>query len=498
MSEHQISIADAKANLLYCAAFLAENIKSADGHSEAMKEIVPRFLEKGEVDLAAGLADTVEDPFSRDLFLTQVAEKCSAIDDDEYAFQLIEAIEDYGNQLRAREKVALQKAYKNDLEKAFEIAEELEHPDDVFSEVALREALRGDFSDALETLEEIEFPYAKVSALQNIALVYIKNGEKENAVKLFEDAKKTAEDIEFDIEKIRALVEIGNNLLHINEKGKAIETFDKVKSLAENLDNIHRDSFLADAALGFLQAGSLDLADRSLDLVGDKTQMIAALLGFSQYFHTNNEETEAQETLEEAYAILKSQKDKETRDSRVRFRQWMAIAMTFANYEKDERALEIATEITEETTQMSALAQIAKIFASKGKDDFAEQAVKAIGDEANKMFAFIGISDAKAEAELKEDALKYLNEAYFHAGLVDRTALRSDAYNDLAKRFAAFDDKEKAREICAENLEIIPQIKDESVRAVNFAKLADVFDEAEFELNDAEKDNLEVLLAKMQ
>ncbi len=57
MSEHQINIEDANSDLLACAAFLAESIKSSDGHAEAMKEIVPRYLAKGDVDIAAGLAD---------------------------------------------------------------------------------------------------------------------------------------------------------------------------------------------------------------------------------------------------------------------------------------------------------------------------------------------------------------------------------------------------------------------------------------------------------
>nr|MDQ3042587.1 hypothetical protein [Acidobacteriota bacterium] len=120
--EHQISIEEAKGNLLACAAFLAENIKSSDGHSEAMKEIIPRYLEKDAVDLSAELADTVSDPFTRDRLLMLVAEKCAAIDDDEYAFQLIEAIEDYGTQAQAREHIALQKSAKGDYAKALEIA----------------------------------------------------------------------------------------------------------------------------------------------------------------------------------------------------------------------------------------------------------------------------------------------------------------------------------------------------------------------------------------
>ena len=498
MSEHQISFAEASENLLNCAAYLAETIKSSDGHAEAMKEIVPRFLAKDNVDLAAGLADGVEDPFMRDLLLTQVAEKCAVLDDDEYAFQLVEAMEDFGNQIRAREKVALTKAAKGDLEKAFEIAETLEHPDDVFAEVAVREAMRGDDADALETVEEIEFPYTKVTALQNIAGVFLKNDDKTKAIKCLEDAKIVAHDIEFVEEQIRAFIEIANNFIFAKENGKAIETFDTAKTITESLDNIHRDSFFADIALGFIYAGSVDLADRTLDLINDKTQMTSALLGFSQYYQRNGETSDALESLEEAYAILKSQTDMEIRDTRTRYRLWTACAIIFAKYDKEERAIEIASEIPEEQTQMSALTQVAEVFASKGKDEFSAQAVKAIGEDSAKMFAFIAIADAKDELELKEEAIKSLNDAYFHCGLVEQLGLRSEGYNELAKRFVEHGDKPKAREISMENLETITQIKDESVRAVALTHLADLYETAEFELTDAEKEILKAMIMKAQ
>ncbi|MBP9111024.1 MAG: hypothetical protein KBF83_15830, partial [Pyrinomonadaceae bacterium] len=83
--DYFISKERAETDLLDCAAFLAERVKSADGHAEAMSEIVPRYLAKGDVDLAAELANAIDDPFSRDRLLIQVAEKCAQIDDDEYA-----------------------------------------------------------------------------------------------------------------------------------------------------------------------------------------------------------------------------------------------------------------------------------------------------------------------------------------------------------------------------------------------------------------------------
>ena len=43
-----------------------------------MEEIVPYYLAKGALDLAAELANTVDDSFARDRLLMSVADECAA------------------------------------------------------------------------------------------------------------------------------------------------------------------------------------------------------------------------------------------------------------------------------------------------------------------------------------------------------------------------------------------------------------------------------------
>jgi len=487
MSEHQISIEEANTNLLSCAAYLAEDIRSSDGHAEAMLEIVPRYLEKGDVDLAAALADAVADPFVRDRLLTLVAEKCAAIDDDEYAFQLVEAIEDEGSQRQARERIALQKSAKNEFEKARAIADELEHPDNVLADIALHEAAQGDEAGAQETLSKIEFPYSKVVALQNIALLKLQKEEAADAAQYLEKAAQAADEIEYTEEKIRAFTDIANHFAEAKRNDRAIEYFDKAKTIAENLDNIHRDSFLGAISLGFLRAGSVDLADRTLDLVADKTQMTSALVGFSHIYNERGEREDALETLEEAYAILKSQKDLEIRSSKNRFTLWSGIAVLFARYEKPERAVEIAQEITDETEQTSALSQIAQSLALQGNDAAAQQSVNAIHDDSQRLFALIGVSDAHNRLEKRDEAIRHLTEAAHLAEAVTQLAPRSTAFIELARRFQDYGETARARELSHENLETIAQIRDESSRAVSLVNLAELYEQSNFDLTDEEK-----------
>ena len=484
---HLISFEEAQNNLLSCAAFLAEDIRSADGHAEAIKAVVPRYIEKGEVDLAAELADSVDDPFVRDRLLMLVAEKCAALGDDDYAFQLTDAIEEFGMQEAARERIILQKSLKGEFEEALRIADDLTHKSDALAIIAVNQAAQSREEDALQTLEKIDFPSARITALQNLAMINFQKSADDKAIRLLERASEATAEIEHEEERIRALVEIANHFVEIGRSDKAIETFDKAKTQAESLDNIHRDAFLSNIAQGFLRAGSLDLADRTLDAVGDKTQISSCLLGFAQEFWRKGERGEAVEALEEAYAILKSQHERETRDSRAKFALFASIAAQFAQFEKPERAIEIAQQNDDEAQKHAALSQIAQICVLQGKDEWMRQAIQAIDEDSSRMFALIGASDAKNRAEKREEAIELLNEAAHLAETVPQFSLRSSAFNEMARRFIEYGETDRARETTRESLETIAQIRDESNRAVALANLEEIYKQADFSLSDDDK-----------
>lgn len=474
MAEHLISIDDAERDLLECAAYLAEAVKSAEGRAGAISAVVPRYLARGEVDLAAELANTITDPFTRDRLLMLVAEKCAELDDDEYALQLADAIEEFGLQAQARERVALQKAAKGNFEKAVEIASTMEHPDQILAGVAVLKAAAGDDSGAMAALDGVEFWGAKVAALHSMAAAKIEGGSADAASDLLIQSVAAAGEIEHNEEKIRALTDTGNLFIAAGRNDKAIETFETARGHAETLENIHRDPFLAQTALGFLRSGSLDLADRTLDLVTDKTQMATALLGYAREFWRKDEKDEALEALEEAYAILKSQRDIETRDSKAKYALFSAIAVQFAGFEKGERGMEIAQSIIDENEQMSSLSQTAQILTIQKNETLAPQAISAIAGDANRVFALIGVSDIHNKNGEREKAIATLDEAADLAETVPQLASRSAAYNEIAKRLIEYGEMAKADNALKTSLETITSIRDENTRSVSLAEFADV------------------------
>lgn len=498
MSELFISVENAEKDLLACAAFIAERIKSSDGHAEAMNAIIPRYLAAGEVDLGAELANAVDDPFSRDKLITAVAVKCAEIDDDEYALQLADAIEDQGLRAQAFERIGLVKAEEGSVAKAAEIAETMAHPDFVLAAIAVKQAADGDRTGSEATIAKIEFPSARVSAMHQIAARKIEDNDVENAVAILDGTIASAEEIEHDEERIRAVLDIANHFLEADRKDRAIGTFDKALSYAEALENTHRDFFLVNCALGFLYSGSIELADRTLDLVTDKTQMASALLGFARESWKNGEKDEAVDTINEAYEIVNSQRESETRDSRARIALMASIAAQYAGFGKSDRGVEIALQIPDASEQTAALSQIAQILTMLKDDDLARQTIELIGEDSDRVLAFVAISDEKARQGETESAVALLEEAASMTDAVPQLGARSTVLNEIAARFISLGMKERSREIAIENLGVITGIRDESSQAASLAALSDVYAAAGVEIGDEERQILVALARKSE
>ncbi len=496
MSEHFISREDARGDLLSCAAYLAEEIGGSDDRAEAIAAVIPHYLAKGEVDLAAELSNSVDDPFVRDRLLIAVAAKCAELDDDEYALQLAEAIEEYGLQSQAREAIALTKAEKGDLAGARAVADSVIHPDHALGGIAVKQAERGDEAAALETISEIDYPGSAAIALLAITSMKVEKGENEKAVEYLETACSLALEIEHDEEKIRTLIDIGNLYFDAKRGDRAIETLDRAREFAEELDNVHRDNLLAAAAHGFIRAGSVELADRTLDAVTDKTQIATALLGFAREYWRRDEHDDAFEALDEAYEVLRSQRETETRDSKLRYGLFGSIAAQFAGFERGERAVEIAEGIEDADQAKAALSQIAQIMTSQGNGELARQALNSIEDETARTFALIGMSDAAAREGSKDESLSLLREAVDGGDTVSQSSSRAMAFSEIASRLIDLGEADEARKLASANLENIAEIKSESAKVVALASLSSVFAGAGIAVSEEQSEILRSILMK--
>jgi tetratricopeptide (TPR) repeat protein len=248
--------------------------------------------------------------------------------------------------------------------------------------------------------------------------------------------------------------------------------------------------------MGFLHAGSVDTADRTLDLVTDKTQMANCLLAFSKYYWDRGEKDEAFEALDESYQILRSQRDIETRDSRSRLALFGSIAAQYAGLEKPERAVEIASTIEDDAQRTSALTQIATILTLQRNDEEARHALNAISDDSDRAFALTSMSDAKQQLGDRPDAVALLGEAVHLVEAIPQLTARSAVYNEIGKRYLEYGESEKAAELFEASLRTIAEVRDEGHRAAAIAALSDLSVDPNLELAEEDSRIVEKLLSQ--
>ncbi|MBL8181846.1 MAG: hypothetical protein JNL64_09590 [Blastocatellia bacterium] len=493
MSEVFISRDAATGDLLAAAAYIGERISSADGRAGSMASVVPAYLERGEVDLAAELANGVEDPFSRDKLLSMVSEKCARLDDDEYAMQLADAIEENALREHTIERIAVVKAEKGQYEAATEIGGQLDLTDNVEAAIAINKATT-DLDGAIAIVDGIGFAPSQVGALRAIAEIQSESGDTAGAVRCLEASLGYAEMIEHDEERIRYLCDIGNSFVNAKRNDLAIKAFDLAFQQTKELDNIHRDFFFSNCALGFLHSNSQDLAEKALDEIRDKTQMASSLVGFARESWKKEEKQTAIEDLDEAFEILKSQRDIETRDTRAKNALMAAIAAQFAGFGKHELGLEAAAEVTDPNEKAAAISQIAQVLVLQNEDQLAREVLDVFEETSGRVGALLAMSDVKRDKELSDDAIALIDEAVSHIVEIPQHVLRSELLNGAAYRFALLGQEAKAREATVSNLKLISEIRDESSRSTQVAAIAPIYSENGYELGEAETSGIYRLL----
>ncbi|MEP6924133.1 MAG: hypothetical protein ABI954_06690 [Pyrinomonadaceae bacterium] len=484
----------AETDLLACAAFVAERIGSADGHAASVSDIAFRYAAKGELDLAAGLADEIRDPHTRDVVLSEIAARCADFNDDEYGLQLTEAIEDYGYQQQARHNLAARQAVNGRLEDALATADQMDDSFATIGEIAVRFAHNGDEIRARQLLEQIDFPSVRVQVLNQLAAAKTKSGESAEAVLL--ESLSESEQIEFAEEQTQLLLEIAERFHDAGQTERAASVLEHAEQLAETLEGRFRDSTLMQIALLFARIGNFEKAEQILEPIEDLQQNASAHAGIALEYQANQDNEHALSSLEEAYAVLKSQPDRAIRDSKSRFNLFSAIAVRFAQFGKPERGLEIALENPDEEPRYSALTNIAAVSAADGKDELARQAVNAIEDYATRIFALTAISDSEAKKGNAEKSEQFLKEAHALSEEVVQLTLRSQALNDIAERFAERGDLAQAAALLHESLQIAQMIVDQSHQVGALVDLAETYEKLDLKPDEKEFEILDLIVRK--
>jgi tetratricopeptide (TPR) repeat protein len=484
MSAGIITKEEALTSLLHAAAFMAERLESVDGMSEAMNEIVPRFIEAGDVDTAAALADLTADPLTRDRLLVLVAEKCIEKRDDEYGLQLVEAIDDLSLAAGATERIALKMIERGDIEDALRIASKLGHPDEVLRLAAIEKYRVGAFEESLSIASTIEAPATKTSLAMSLVKLASDSGSQIEIDNQLKNAERHAADIDLLEESLTFLIEIGNLCIEIGRSDLAIGIFEKARTQVEALSWPHRDNLLAAIAVGLFAAGSVSLADIALDLVTDKSVVARTLSTFSHYLRKQGSESDAVEVLDEAHEILKSQKEKEIRDFRSDNAAWRLVALQYALSAESEKCISVVNDMPDAESQSVAASQCAVVFASSTSDETWRELFKKIDEPITRAATLIAISEDWIKNDRIEEATQLLEECGKMVEEIDQPIASCGVLTDMVSIFMKMGETGRASEKLGEAISVCSSIVNTSNQAVALARLSSKVDSDKLALTE--------------
>ncbi len=486
---------NAETDLLHCAAFVAERIGSADAHATSVSDVARRFAAKGELDLAAGLADSINDPHQRDTVLSEIAAFCVQFDDDEYGFQLIEAIEEPNFQQHAWHNIAVRQASQRRFDGALETAKKIIDPAVTIGDLAFRAAFANDQPLARKLLEQIDLPNVRAQVLNGIALAQLERGEAPQTA--LNEALAEIENVEFDEERTQLLLDVAAKFLDANETESALQVLTETKLLAETLEPNFRAPALAQTAALFARANDFAAGERILETIESLHQAAVARVSFSEEFYAANEIDKAVSNLEEALVLLKTNIARFI-DSRsnAQFALWANIAMNLAQFGRSERGLEVALEIPLEAAQASALTNLAVTFQTNGREELARQALGEFQTAADRIFALLAVSRSAARNGEQEKSFGFLNEARESSEDVEQLNLRSEILTEIVEQFAARGETEKAIEVLTENLRVVSAINNKSQQVAVLADISQTVEKNKLDLSDQMRETLNTIVRK--
>ncbi|MCO6509305.1 MAG: hypothetical protein J5I65_00785, partial [Aridibacter famidurans] len=167
------------------------------------------------------------------------------------------------------------------------------------------------------------------------------------------------------------------------------------------------------------------------------------------------------------------------------------IAIQFARVGKFERAMEIAQQSPDPALVKNALVNIAQVMILHGEDELARQAINALPGEADRVAALLTSSDAKNSLGLKEEAVKYVDEAEQLVYTVPQQIMRAEILTEIAKRYEFYGESEKARSAASHCLASVPDILGGGNRAAALCDISEVYDKNGYEVSDEDKEVLE-------
>src|SRR6201988_4199190 len=425
-------------DLLDCAVAATQSMEG-EGYNDVAEALAVPFAERGDIERAIDLADSIPDPYVRDRSLGSIAATGIKAGSDQ-TDELLDGIEDPMMRDVALEQVAMQYALVGNYEKALDASSEIANRDVVLNNIAIVLGQKDSMNDALDQIESIETDRVQTLTLGRLATIAIEKGNLSEATEVLDSLIQRESEMEFPEDRLDALVTIASVSDMLGENDLAVQKYLEAYELREELrqSGLESSAVIAQIVGGLAQVQQFKKADDILSNVEDPLEFCDASILLAMAYHKNGQEREATELLTQAYELGNDEVGSRAGDVLFRDGLFAELAMSSAscgNYPLAEKAI---SAITGAETRFTINKQVGQLAALASRQDVVFHLADLFSEPAN--------------------LEKAISQALSFADQIERPYSRSIALADIAFRIAK-DSPERADAVFIRSVKTIAEIE---------------------------------------
>jgi len=415
MNDFAANTEDVSEDVLEVAILLTQTVEG-DGYFELSQSIATQLAQRGDVQRALDVAETIADPYLKDQTIGVIAAQTVGSNEIEPG-ELLDVIEDPILRDLATEQVAIQYAAAGDVENSLGLVSQLPEPEPVLSLIAVGLATNGFEVQALEVLESIENPATRVAVSAQLSSALLKKEKTAEAERLIRSSESDLNQIEYPEERINAALSISSVLRELGRKDDAFQHLNQAGALckefedsnAEALETVFvRDEALAQIASEMAQVGHLAEADSLLEEIGDAFHFARATVQLAMAHYRLGNNDESLKLLQQSQEITAEQPTYGEYGQRMRDTLFSEIAAAYATCGYYKQAFDVSGEIFDSDEKLRALIKVGQISARSEQHSVLKQACDKLQDDLPKATFWLALSEsfrASDQSEAFDDAI---------------------------------------------------------------------------------------------
>lgn len=476
---------------LAAALRVSGTVKNADGYDELAAAIAHRYAQRPDFNHAVEIADTINDPFTMEKSIAEIAVMLAAADQEAGAFELIESLEDFSHQATAKSQIAVAHAAAGNFDRAIEIALGMDDNSATLVDIAYQCADKGQHDRALIVIESLDFPLGAVWVRSRVAQDYQEAGRPDEALELLSQALVDTEAIDPPNERAGALAELALRFSEFGQDERSSEILSQAMEVAREADAVFRDLSLSLIASGHARLKQYDEAVAITEEIENVYLATSTLVDLAAIEHEDDARlADAALLLSDAYDLIVEEEPQSQRDDAQRNYLLTRIAISYASFSQADQAMKAARVISELDYQHRTLSEVAMRLAESGEFEKALMIARAIEDESYKAFLLIRISRVMIAANMQEQGIEVLSEASRVNEILERNLDRVQVTASLAIVYAGAGQTETVAPLITQALQLTKLIADADAKASALLSIADACTRTEYEMDDESKEML--------